>query len=153
MECYSKVLPSVERKELAGNLMARIRMSVLYHHARMMDLLVMGTGNKSELLMGYFTKFGDGGADFLPIGDLYKTEVRELARKVGIPPRIIEKTPSAGLWPGQTDEGEMGISYEELDRILLGIELLLDDEVISQSHRSRPRPGKVGALQAPGIST
>jgi NAD+ synthase len=131
LESYSKILSSLERKELAGNLMARIRMSVLYHHARMKDLLVMGTGNKSELLMGYFTKFGDGGADFLPIGDLYKTEVRVLARKMDIPVRIIEKTPSAGLWPGQTDEGEMGIIYEELDRILLGIELLLDDEVIS----------------------
>ncbi len=131
LESYSKIMPSVERRELAGNLMARTRMSVLYHYARMMDLLVMGTGNKSELLMGYFTKFGDGGADFLPIGDLYKTEVRELARKVGILPRVIDKTPSAGLWPGQTDEGEMGISYKELDRILLGIELLLDDEVIS----------------------
>jgi NAD+ synthase len=131
LRCYGKLIPSVERKVMAGNLMARTRMSILYHYARMMGLLVMGTGNKSELLMGYFTKFGDGAADFLPIGDLYKTEVWDLAKRMGVPERIIDKAPSAGLWPGQTDEGEMGISYEDLDRVLLGIELMLSDEDIA----------------------
>jgi NH3-dependent NAD+ synthetase len=78
------------------------------------------------------TKFGDGAADFLPIGDLYKTQVREMARYLGLPPEIVEKVPTAGLWPGQTDEGELGISYGELDRILLGIELQLEPEAISE---------------------
>jgi NAD+ synthase len=94
--------------------------------------VVMGTGNKSELLVGYFTKFGDGGVDFLPIGDLYKTEVRDLAKKVGIPKRLIEKAPSAGLWEGQTDEGELGVTYEKLDQILLGFEMLLDNREITR---------------------
>src|SRR3989449_3218884 len=92
----------------------------------------MGTGNKSEALTGYFSKWGDGGVDFLPIGDLYKTQVKEMARYVGVPPEIVEKVPTAGLWPGQTDEGELGISYSELDRILLGIELQLEPEAISE---------------------
>src|SRR5207247_679465 len=88
--------------------------------------------NKSELRTGYFTKFGDGAADFLPIGDLYKTQVREMARYLALPPEVVEKVPTAGLWPGQTDEGEIGISYDELDRILLGIELQLEPEAIAQ---------------------
>jgi NAD+ synthase len=115
-----------------GNLRARARMIVLYFIANTEDRVVMGTGNKSELLTGYFSKFGDGGVDFLPIGDLYKTQVWEMARHLGIPPEIVEKAPTAGLWPGQTDEGELGISYSELDRILLGIELQLEAEVISE---------------------
>jgi NAD+ synthase len=92
----------------------------------------MGTSNKSELLVGYFTKFGDGGADFCPIGDLYKTEVRLLAKKLGIPKKIIEKVPSAGLWPGQTDEGELGISYDELDAVLAAMELNIPLEEVSK---------------------
>jgi len=115
-----------------GNLRARARMAVLYYIANTENRIVMGTGNKSESLCGYFTKFGDGGADFLPIGDLYKTQVTEMARYVGVPPEIVEKVPTAGLWPGQTDEGELGISYAELDRILLGIELQLEPEAISE---------------------
>ena len=82
LEGFKMLLPSIDRKELLGNVMARCRMVVLMHHANLMGRIVMGTGNKSELLVGYFTKYGDGGVDFLPIGDLYKTEVRELARKV-----------------------------------------------------------------------
>lgn len=115
-----------------GNLRARARMVVLYFVANTEDRLVMGTGNKSELLTGYFTRYGDGGADFLPIGDLYKTQVRAMARHLGIPPKIVEKTPTAGLWPGQTDEGELGISYDELDRVLLGIELQMDGDAIAE---------------------
>ncbi len=115
-----------------GNLRARTRMIVWYFVANSEDRLVIGTGNKSEILTGYFTKFGDGGADLLPIGDLYKTQVRAMAQHLGVPKRILEKVPTAGLWPGQTDEGELGIPYDELDRILLGIELQMDPEAIAE---------------------
>jgi NAD+ synthase len=132
VEAFKMMLPSIDRKELLGNVMARCRMVVLMHEANLTGRVVMGTGNKSELLVGYFTKYGDGGVDFLPIGDLYKTEVRELARKVGISKRIIEKAPSAGLWDGQTDEGELGVTYEKLDQVLLGFEMLMDNREISR---------------------
>jgi NAD+ synthase len=122
---------TLDRRECTGNVMARCRMIVLYHHAWEMGRVVMGTSNKSELLAGYFTKFGDGGADFCPIGDLYKTEVRQLAREIGVPDAIIEKAPSAGLWTGQTDEGEMGISYDHLDQVLFGVERSLSNESIA----------------------
>jgi len=128
---FRAMLPSLERKECAGNVAARCRMIVLFHHAWLMDRVVMGTSNKSELLTGYFTKFGDGGADFCPIGDLYKTEVRQLAREIGIPEAIIDKAPSAGLWQGQTDEEEMGITYEDLDQVLFGFERSLGDEAVA----------------------
>lgn len=133
VDAYAKTVPSMDRKELKGNVMARVRMTMLYHEARMKDLIVLGTGNKSELLMGYFTKFGDGGCDFLPIGDLYKTEVWELSRKLGLPKRITEKAPSAGLWAGQTDEAEMGITYDQLDQVLVGIEQSMSTEDISKA--------------------
>ncbi len=115
-----------------GNLRARTRMVVWYFVANSEDRVVVGTGNKSELLTGYLTKFGDGGADFLPIGDLYKTQVRAMARHLGLPEAIVEKVPTAGLWPGQTDEGELGITYDELDRILVGIELQMEPEAIAE---------------------
>lgn len=105
-----------------ANLKPRLRMLVLYYHANMMNYLVAGTGNKSETIMGYFTKYGDGGVDILPIGGLLKTEVREMAKVLGIPEEIIIKPPSAGLWEGQTDEDEMGISYDLLDRVIGAIE-------------------------------
>jgi NAD+ synthase len=106
-----------------GNLKARSRMVALYHEANRLDCLVAGTGNKTELLVGYFTKFGDGASDVAPIGDLYKTQVWELARRLGIPGRIISKVPTAGLYPGQTDEGELGIRYQVLDQLLYGLDL------------------------------
>jgi len=105
-----------------GNLKARLRMAVLYYFANSRNYLVVGSGNRSEIKCGYFTKYGDGGADILPLGRLLKKQVRELARELGIPEEIIVKPPSAGLWEGQTDEGEMGISYDELDSILVAIE-------------------------------
>jgi NAD+ synthase len=86
--------------------------------AQTRNLLVCGTGNRVELTVGYFTKYGDSGVDLLPLGDLLKGEVRQLARLLEIPAPIIEKPPSAGLWQGQTDEGEMGVTYDELDRFL-----------------------------------
>jgi len=131
VKAFSSMLPTMDRRECAGNVMARCRMIVLYHYAWEAGRVVMGTSNKSELLTGYFTKFGDGGADYCPIGDLYKTEVRELARQIGVPQGIIDKAPSAGLWDGQTDEGEMGITYEELDQVLLGLERLLTNEAVA----------------------
>ncbi len=108
---------------LEANLKARARMILLYAEAQRRGALVSGTGNKSELLLGYFTKHGDGGNDLQPIGDLYKTEVQALAEHLGVPRPIIDKPPSAGLWPGQTDEDELGLAYADLDRILKGFEL------------------------------
>lgn len=132
VDSYARALGGkVDRKSLA-NIKARARMVVLYHYANTDWRLVVGTSNKSELLVGYFTKFGDGGADIEPIGDLYKTEVRQLAAELGIPERIVKKAPSAGLWKGQTDEGEMGITYERLDSILMGVELGLDEKTIAK---------------------
>jgi NAD+ synthase len=121
---------AVRDKRAKGNVKARLRMAALYAEAARRGALVLGTGNKSELLTGYFTKWGDGGCDLLPIGDLYKTQVRALAQDIEIPGAIIRKTPSAGLWPGQTDEGELGIGYDELDQVLLGLELKMDDREI-----------------------
>jgi len=101
-----------------SNLKARLRMLTLYYHANKEGLLVVGTGNKTEITLGYFTKYGDGGADILPIADLYKGEVWEMARYMEIPEEIINMPPSAGLWPGQTDEGELGFKYSFLDNYL-----------------------------------
>jgi NAD+ synthase len=101
-----------------ANLKPRLRMTALYFIANSMNYLVAGTGNRSELTIGYFTKYGDGGVDMLPIGRLLKSEVRALAQTMGIPQGIIDKAPSAGLWEGQTDESEMGFSYAELERYL-----------------------------------
>jgi len=102
-----------------GNKMARERMAVLYDVAQREKALVLGTSNKSELLIGYSTRWGDGAHDLNPIGDLYKTQVWQMASFVGVPERIVKKPPSADLWPGQSDEGEIGISYQTLDQILL----------------------------------
>ena len=101
-----------------GNLKARIRMSIIYFYANSKNYLVCGTGNKSEILIGYFTKHGDGACDIEPIGDLYKTNVYELAKYLEIPQEIIDKPPRAGLWNNQTDEDEIGMTYKLLDKIL-----------------------------------
>lgn len=105
-----------------ANIKPRLRMITLYHIANTNGYMVVGTGNRTELLVGYFTKYGDGGVDLLPLGSLYKNQVRDLAREIGVPEPIIERPPSAGLWAGQTDEDEMGITYEELDAILAALE-------------------------------
>lgn len=105
-----------------ANLKPRLRMICLYYFANQLNYLVVGTGNKSELSIGYFTKYGDGAADILPLGDLLKTEERKLAEALGIPEEIIEKAPSAGLWAGQTDEAEIGVSYADLDNIIGALE-------------------------------
>lgn len=103
---------------VVGNLKARVRMSILYYYANFFNRMVIGTGNKSEIMLGYFTKYGDGGVDIEPIGDLYKTEILELAKLLSVPENIINKPPSAGLWAGQTDEDELGLPYELIDKIL-----------------------------------
>ena len=113
----TKILPEA-RGLPAHNLKPRLRMTVLYYFANKLNYLVCGTGNKSELKMGYFSKYGDGGVDILPLGGLLKKDVKKLAQQLKIPRQIIEKAPSAGLWAGQTDEKEMGITYAELDEIL-----------------------------------
>ena len=103
----------------ASNLKARLRMCSLYAAAQSLGFLVCGTSNRSEVETGYFTKFGDSASDLWPLADLLKTEVRALARHLGVPDRIIDKAPSAGLWAGQTDEDEMGFTYDDLDRYLM----------------------------------
>ena len=113
-----KLFPSADRLTY-GNLKARLRMLALYYCANKLNYLVCGTSNKSEILMGYFTKYGDGAEDIVPLGDLLKSQVKALARTLNIPQRIIDKPPTAGLWLGQTDEGELGISYSQLDDIIL----------------------------------
>ena len=101
-----------------GNIRPRVRMAVTYYFANKHRRMVMGTSNKTELLTGFFTKYGDGGVDIMPLADLYKTQLRQLARHIGIPENIVEKPPSPGFYPGHTDEGELGIDYTTLDLIL-----------------------------------
>jgi len=102
-----------------ANLKARLRMAALYYHANRRRYLVAGTGNRSELTLGYFTKYGDGGVDLLPLGHLVKSEVLEAAVHLGVPEAIREKPPAAGLWRGLTDELELGFSYQQLEQYLL----------------------------------
>jgi len=101
-----------------GNIVARCRMIVLYNLAKKYGRIVMGASNESEILIGYFTKFGDGACDISPLSGLYKTHVRQIAKIVGVPEKVIKKKPSAGLWEGQTDEEDLGITYDVLDPLL-----------------------------------
>lgn len=107
---------------LLGNLMARIRMTILYYHANRDNRLVCGTSNRSEYLLGYCTKHGDNAADIQPILHLYKSDVYVMARELGIPDAILRKAPSAGLWAGQSDEKEIGLSYDQIDTALRALE-------------------------------
>lgn len=113
-----------------GNVLARLRMIVLYDQSAAFGGLVVGTGNKTEILLGYTTLFGDSACALNPLGDLYKTQVRQLARAMGVPEAIVAKPPSADLWKGQTDEGELGFTYEQVDRLLL---LLVDGRYSPQA--------------------
>jgi len=153
-----------------SNIKARTRMILLYTYANETGSLVCGTSNKSELLIGYFTKYGDGGVDFQALGDLYKTQVYQLAEYLKLPKYLLSKPPTAGLWIGQTDEQELGMSYEALDKILYGLEQKLDIEEIqkianvkksdverirqmrikSQHKRRTPLIPKIG-LRTPGL--
>jgi len=107
-----------------GNIMARCRMIVLYDQSAAFSGLVVGTSNKTEILLGYSTQFGDAASAFNPLGDLYKTQLRQLARALGVPQVIVDKAPTADLWAGQTDEGELGFTYAEVDKLLY---LLVDE--------------------------
>ena len=131
-----------------ANIKPRLRMITLYYFANKLNYLVVGTGNKSELTIGYFTKYGDGGADILPLGNLLKNQVKELAEYLGIPKKIINKPPSAGLWEGQTDEKEIGVSYNQLDKYLKAgklnnkiIEKKIQDKIKQNMHK-RTTPAK-----------
>jgi len=115
-----------------GNVKARIRMIYLYYYANKLNRLVCGSSDKSETMMGYFTKWGDAAADISPIMDLYKTQVRQLALHIGVPAEIAAKPPSPRLWPGQLAEEELGVKYETLDLILLGLEHFMTSEEIAE---------------------
>jgi len=132
------------KKDLAiANLKPRLRMTTLYYYAAQRQSLVVGTGNLSERTVGYFTKHGDGGVDLLPIGNLVKKQVVEMAKYLEIPAPIIDKPPSAGLWEGQTDEKEMGITYEELDNYILTgqaddrVKKIVDDLAMKSMHKKQ----------------
>ncbi len=119
---FTRIMPAPRSKLAPANLKSRLRMATLYYFANNLNYLVVGSGNKCELAIGYFTKYGDGAADILPLGGLLKSQVRKLAEELDIPEGIIRKPPTAGLWQDQTDEAEIGLSYDHLEEILLGIE-------------------------------
>ena len=129
---FHSSFPEVSDRLTWGNVKARLRMIVLYTISRERRRRVVGTGNKSEILLGYFTKYGDGGADLIPIGDLYKTQVGELAEALELPRVIRDRPPTAGLWEGQTDEAELGLPYHDIDQILFGLEQLRTEEEIAK---------------------
>lgn len=146
-----KDLVGAEEQESQANLALanakpRLRMVTLYYYAAQNNYLVLGTDNWSELKVGYFTKYGDGGIDLTILGRLVKTEVRELAEHLGVPQEIIDKKPSAGLWQDQTDEDEMGLTYEELDRYILtgeaepGVKEKIENLSSKNSHKLEPIP-------------
>ena len=117
VDAYFSRYPTEDRVRI-GNKMARERMSILYDHSVLEKALILGTSNKTELLIGYGTIHGDMACAINPLGDLYKSQIRALGAHLRLPPRILKKTPTAGLWPGQTDEDEIGLSYSEIDAIL-----------------------------------
>jgi NAD+ synthase len=128
VEPLFKLDPQITKMRM-GNIMARERMIVLYDQSEVFKGLVVGTGNKTEILLGYSTLYGDAACAMNPIGDLYKTQVRQLSRAMNIPASIIDKAPSADLWAGQTDEDELGFTYEEVDKLLY---LLVDQRYSPQ---------------------
>lgn len=136
VDAYFERFPAATRLQV-GNKCARERMAVLYDHSARKKALVSGASNKSELLIGYSTQFGDSACAFQPIGDLYKTQVFELARHLGVPAEIVAKKPSADLWPGQTDEEEIGIAYKDLDVLLhLMVDMRWDEgEIIERGFK------------------
>jgi len=150
-DVLSGLLPDSPVDEATGrlataNLKARLRMVTLYHFANQLRYLVVGSGNRSELAIGYFTKHGDSGVDILPLGNLVKSQVRDLARYLGVPREIIEKPPSAGLWEGQTDEDDFGFTYEQLDSYLLtgesdaDVRQRIESMMARSSHKTQSPP-------------
>lgn len=122
----------VEGEVRKGNIMARVRMVVVFDFSKKMGALVCGTENKSENLLGYFTRFGDSASDVEPIAHLYKTEVWEMAKSLDLPEIFLTKAPSAGLWEGQSDEGELGFSYLEADKVLRGEIAGVDSKIVER---------------------
>jgi NAD+ synthase len=122
----------------SGNVKARVRMAVTYHYANRLGRMVMGTSNKTELMTGFFTKYGDGGVDLMPLGDLYKTQIRQLAVHLNVPESIVKKLPSPGFFPGQTDEGELGIDYTTLDLVLYSLEKGVEAQMIAEDLKITP---------------
>ncbi len=137
-DTFTGILGESEDREFMAraNLKPRLRMATLYYYANTMNYMVVGTTNRSEYFVGYFTKHGDGGVDMQPLAGLTKDEVRQLSRYFGVPEKIVAKTPSGGLWEGQTDEKEMGISYRDLDAHLRGEKIPQDAETrILEMHK------------------
>jgi NAD+ synthase len=138
VDAYFRVEPDAG-PDRRGNKMARERMTILFDQAKKLDALVLGTSNKTEILLGYSTVFGDNASSLNPLGDLYKCQIWQLSRHLGLPSQLIDKAPSADLWPGQTDEGELGFSYELADEVL---HLLFDmglrpEEVVARGYEER----------------
>jgi NAD+ synthase len=129
-----KAVPDYEPQDKLsrGNFKARMRMLVLYYYANHRNLIVAASSDKSETMIGYFTKWGDAAADIAPIMDLYKTQVQQLARHLGVPPVIVKKPPTPGLWPNQSAEDEIGLSYKTLDLILFGLERFMAAKTIAK---------------------
>jgi NAD+ synthase len=148
---YRMMPDFTESMHLVGNLMARTRMTILYYYAGQMNRLVCGTTNYTEYLIGYSTKHGDSAADVQPIIHLLKTEVWTLAKSLGLPARLIEKTPSAGLWQDQTDEDELGMKYQVIDEAIRNLEKqgwepktpeekIVLERILNSGHKRRPAP-------------
>jgi NAD+ synthase len=131
---FYRSIPAFDPSEklCKGNVKARTRMIYIYYYANKLGRIVCGSSDKSETMMGYFTKWGDVAADIMPIMDLYKTQVKKLADHIGVPKEIIEKPPTPALWPGQTAEGELGLKYDILDLILCGLEYFMKEGEIAE---------------------
>ena len=137
-----------KKKMTLANIKPRVRMILLYEFANETSSLVCGTSNKSEILVGYFTKYGDGGVDFQPLGDLYKTQIYQLARYLKVPAPIIRKPPTAGLWLGQTDEKELRMNYATLDMILSGLELKMQtSEIQKRTHVTKEQIERIKKMR------
>ena len=136
VDAYFAKYPT-ENRIIKGNKMARERMSILYDFSAREKAMVLGTSNKTELLLGYGTIHGDMACGINPVGDLYKTQMRQLGQYLGVPDSILKKTPSAGFWTGQTDEGELGLTYEEADKILFMLvdQMVSKKEIIHSGHK------------------
>jgi len=148
-DTLSELLPdekkAPETTHLAkSNLKARLRMIILYYLANQLQYMAVGSSNRSELAVGYFTKYGDGGVDIIPLGNMVKAQVRDMAVFLDIPQEIIDKPPSAGLWPEQTDEAELGLSYEEIDHYLLTgkasdeVRKKIEARMVTSHHKRQP---------------
>ncbi len=146
VDAYFAEFPT-PNKVLRGNKMARERMSILYDFSAREKALILGTSNKTELLIGYGTIHGDMASAINPLGDLYKTQVRQVGKHLGIPDRILRKVPTAGLWPGQTDEGELGLNYGEIDAILYRlVDMRLPQEEVVAAGFEKAKVAKIAGM-------